>query len=243
MSLALGACAVNSCAAAGAYAVGKSEHSSWGGGAKDAANYQEAGRGALGRCGQYGPGCAIVAYFSQKCFSLAIPPGTGAYYWATRDTLEAARQTVVDNCRATGRSCEIKVGFCDLRGLPMVPPSIARPASVLAPSQSDRGNAPRLEVSWEPIDGRLILFAAVAISALGIAVAFRKLSFHSESDYGSSMQAAERYDREAARFRGMGCKLDAETELAESYINAKRIRAELDEIEEILSHDKAKRRR
>jgi len=38
-------------------------------------------------------------------------------------------------------------------------------------------------------------------------------------------------------------KLDADTELAESYINARRTKAELDEIEEILGHDKAERRR
>jgi hypothetical protein len=53
----------------------------------------------------------------------------------------------------------------------------------------------------------------------------------------------EYYDDQASRARALKRKLDAETALAESYINAKRARAELDEIEEILGHDKAKRRR
>ena len=56
-------------------------------------------------------------------------------------------------------------------------------------------------------------------------------------------ESPEYYDDQASRARALKRKLDAETALAESYINAKRTRAELDEIEAILEHDKAKRRR
>jgi hypothetical protein len=58
----------------------------------------------------------------------------------------------------------------------------------------------------------------------------------------STPETADYYDDQAARARALKRQLDAETELAESYINAKRTKAQLDEIEEILGHDKAKRR-
>jgi hypothetical protein len=50
------------------------------------------------------------------------------------------------------------------------------------------------------------------------------------------------YEDQASRAQALKRQLDTETELAESYINAKRVRAQLDEIEEMLSHDKAKRK-
>jgi hypothetical protein len=59
----------------------------------------------------------------------------------------------------------------------------------------------------------------------------------------STPESADYYEDQASRARALKRKLDAETDLAESFINAKRTRAELDEIEEILRHDKAKRRR
>src|ERR1700730_9869003 len=59
----------------------------------------------------------------------------------------------------------------------------------------------------------------------------------------STPESADYYEDQASRARALKRKLDAETELAESFINAKRTRAELDEFEEILRHDKAKRRR
>jgi hypothetical protein len=55
-------------------------------------------------------------------------------------------------------------------------------------------------------------------------------------------ERAEFYDDQAERARALKRKLDAETELAESFLKGKRVRAELDEIEEILELDKAGRR-
>jgi len=233
ISVAFTACAINVSHAAGAYAIGRNGPSSWGGGGRDAANYVDAGRDALLRCGQRGPGCAIVAYFSQKCFSLAIPPGTGAYYWAIRNTIGEARQTVMDHCLASGRFCEVKVAFCDLRGLAAPTPVLPQPASIPAPRLVETAG-PQLEMLSATFDGLLLPLVVVAcIVVLGMAVVFRKQSFRSESAYYVSGQSAEQYDGEAARFRAMSRKLDAETELADSLIKAKRTRAELDDIEEL----------
>jgi hypothetical protein len=235
MSIALSACAVNASHAAGAYAIGKSWRSSWGGGATNAANYADAGREALARCSKYGPGCEIAVYFNRKCFSLAVPPGTGAYYWATRDTIDEARATVMDHCVASGRSCEVKVAFCDMRGIAApLPPEIRQVAPVptaAAPRLEERP-APKEQLALPAVDGKLLLLLAIGlIVVIGVVVALRKLSFEFESGY--SARSAERYDSEAARFQAMSRKLDAETELAESVIKAKRTQAELDDIQEM----------
>jgi hypothetical protein len=57
-------------------------------------------------------------------------------------------------------------------------------------------------------------------------------------DLGDS---AEAYDAEASRLRALKRKLDAEVELTEAYINAERARGKLDEVAEILRHDRAQR--
>lgn len=54
---------------------------------------------------------------------------------------------------------------------------------------------------------------------------------------------AEGYHQEADRIKAMARKIDAEAQLAESYINAMRTRALLEELPEILEHDQAMRRR
>jgi hypothetical protein len=55
-------------------------------------------------------------------------------------------------------------------------------------------------------------------------------------------ESSEYYDDQAAKARALKRKLDAETELAESYLKGKRVRAELDEVEYILELDTARRR-
>ncbi len=57
----------------------------------------------------------------------------------------------------------------------------------------------------------------------------------------STPETVEYYEEHTARARALKSKLDAETELAESYINAMRTKGELDELSEILGHDKTKR--
>lgn len=237
VGLAFSAGAINISHAAGAYAIGRSPGSSWGGGGRDAANYEAAGRDALQLCAQHGPNCSIVTYFSRKCFSLAIPPGTGSYYWATRNTMAEARETVMDHCLASGRSCEVKVAFCDARGLvadtiPVTPPPAPIPAPQLR--QAKERSRAGATIYSAPIDWNPILLLAIGfVAVIGIAAALRKQSFRMEADFSGSRETAERYDNEAARFRAMSRKLDAETELADSFIKAKRTRTELDEIEEM----------
>ena len=63
---------------------------------------------------------------------------------------------------------------------------------------------------------------------------------------GSSLSAvdqAQQYEDEAAQYRALSRNLDAQTDLAESFIKAKRSRAELDDVEEFLRDDKRRRRR
>jgi hypothetical protein len=237
VGLAFSAGAINISHAAGAYAIGRGPGSSWGGGGRDAANYEDAGRDALQHCAQHGPNCSIVTYFSRRCFSLAIPPGTGSYYWATRDTMAEARAAVMDHCLASGRSCEVKVAFCDARGLvadtiPVTPPPTPIPTP--QPPRAEERSRAGVAIYSAPIDWNPILLLAVGfVAVICVAAALRKQSFRKESDFFGSTETAERYDGEAARFRAMSRKLDAETELADSVIKAKRTRAELDDIEEM----------
>ena|ERR1700676_2195487 len=59
----------------------------------------------------------------------------------------------------------------------------------------------------------------------------------------TSAEQTQQYDDEAAQYRALSRKLDAETDLADSLIKAKRARAELDDVEQFLRDDKRKRRR
>ncbi len=105
--------AINVSHAAGAYAIGRCPESLWV--VEETPRIMRCWARCMQHCAQHGPNCSIVTYFSRKCFSLAIPPGTGSYYWATRDTMAEAREAVMDHCLASGRSCEVKVAFCDAR--------------------------------------------------------------------------------------------------------------------------------
>jgi len=98
------------------------------------------------------------------------------------------------------------------------------------------------------ISDLLVLLAAVLLLA-GIYALYESLTNSDDGDDDdihpeiSTPEPAEYYDDQASRARALKRKLDAETDLAESFINAKRTRAELYEIEEILGNDRAKRRR
>jgi len=101
--------------------------------------------------------------------------------------------------------------------------------------------------SYLVISDLLVLLAAVLLLA-GIYALYESLTNSDDGDDDvhpeiRTPEPAEYYDDQASRARALKRKLDAETELAESFINAQRTRAELDEIEEILGNDRAKRRR
>jgi hypothetical protein len=84
------------------------------------------------------------------------------------------------------------------------------------------------------------VFIFVAVVAVGVGMSS---SSKSPADDAGAADLARQYDDEAAQCRAMSRKLDAETDLAESLIKAKRTRAELDDIEAIFKDGKSRRRR
>ena len=84
----------------------------------------------------------------------------------------------------------------------------------------------------------VLVFVAVVVVGVGISS-----SSKSTQDDVNAADLARQYDDEAAQYRAMSRKLDAETDLAESWIKAKRTRAELDDIEAIFKDGKSRRRR
>lgn len=98
------------------------------------------------------------------------------------------------------------------------------------------------------IPNELLLIGGVAIL---ITVIWAAIAESSKGEHASTVglpkelrtsEPAEHYDDQAGRARALRRKLDAETELAKSYLEAVRSKAELDDLTEFLSHDKAKRR-
>lgn len=95
------------------------------------------------------------------------------------------------------------------------------------------------------VPNELIILGAIVGLGVVLAAAFSSSSSTSSftvHDPGG-FDSAEHYDQEAERVRALSRKLDAETDLAESYIKAKRTRAELDDVEEMFREDKRRRRR
>jgi hypothetical protein len=222
---------LGACQAAGAYAVGRNERGSWGGGATNYNNFGEAARNALAHCEARGPGCLVVTYFSNRCFALAISPGTASYHWATRDSLASAQQIAMDHCLFSGRRCELKVSTCDTREVEVREAPIEAPKSVPMLSQQ---TTPRNETPTPQVGSESALLLVWTIVAVAIAaIVFQKRSFQSESDWFSATESANEYDLQAARYRAMSRKLDAETKFADSFINSRRKQAELDDHEEL----------
>jgi hypothetical protein len=247
IAIAASAAAPSHIIAAGALASARLGQRTWGGLGYNDTTYEEAQRQALARCNQHGPGCRIVALFSLKCLAVATQVGTGASSWAVRATAAEAQKFVVNQCRSFGRPCEVKAAVCDRVGLPPsgtfanIPPAITAPLSQRPTPVATRfpiinlpdGNAPHI------FDG-VILVVVLFVGIIIIRVIFGSTS--SGMAIGASA-SAEYYDHETARFQAMSRNLDAESELAESYIKARRTKAEVDELGEILGHDKVKRDR
>ena len=118
--------------AAGAFAVGRNAHISWGSGIHDYPIPSEAQQEALRRCSRHGP-CGILTMFNRACFAIAVQVGRNGYGWVTRSTIEEARSAVLNHCLAHGLPCEVKVAMCDSGGSRGTAP-IARPSSMPAPA-------------------------------------------------------------------------------------------------------------
>jgi flagellar biosynthesis/type III secretory pathway M-ring protein FliF/YscJ len=94
------------------------------------------------------------------------------------------------------------------------------------------------------ISNDLIFWSAVFVLAFIIAGLFVSSTFKVNESAAHDLSAADlaqQYDDETAQYRAMSRKLDAESDLAESLIKAKRTRAELDDIEEMFRNNKPHR--
>jgi hypothetical protein len=235
-------CASGAGHAAGAFAVGVGAQGSWGGGTTNAANYAEATRRALLKCSEHGPGCMIVSTFTNTCFSIATQVGTSGYAWATRPTLADAKESAVRRCKSFGRRCQIRSAICDrlagsmnqLREQPTVTP---RSSTSVQPSVTEN----RVLGSHWPVYG-LAVFLAIAIVIVAIGSIYsRDAARSSFIEKLSQADTAEKHDNDAARFWALKRKLDAESEYINAEIATARTRAELEELSELLNHDRSKR--
>jgi hypothetical protein len=103
---------------------------------------------------------------------------------------------------------------------------------------------PNGQSSYVTDDAFFVGLVIVVVAFLALCGLFSSSSGGGTS--GSSLSAADQaqqHDDEAAQYRAISRKLDAETDLADSLIKAKRTRAELDDVEEFLRDDKRRRRR
>jgi hypothetical protein len=88
----------------------------------------------------------------------------------------------------------------------------------------------------------LFLFAVVALGAIcWVYEAATGASSNGLPEEIANSNSADYYDDQAARLRALKRKLDAETQLNDSKITAARTKAELDELSDIIRHDKTKR--
>jgi hypothetical protein len=119
--------------------------------------------------------------------------------------------------------------------------SVVMPAPAFADFWIDWPNG---RSSYVTDDAFFVGLVVVVIALVALSGLFSSSSGGGTS--GSSLSAtdqAQQYEDEAVQYRAMSRKLDAETDLAESFIKAKRTRAELDDVEEFLRDDKRRRRR
>jgi hypothetical protein len=89
----------------------------------------------------------------------------------------------------------------------------------------------------------LVILGVISVAVLAIAKDAKAKS-NEASNLAAEIaepQSVEYYEELTSRARALKRTLDAETELAESYINTMRTRGLLDELPEMLDHDRAKR--
>jgi hypothetical protein len=97
--------------------------------------------------------------------------------------------------------------------------------------------------SYVYIPNGVILFLVLVFIASVVIGGVISSPSNAKEDNTTEAERARQYDDAAAHYRAMSRKLDAETDLAESLIKAKRTRAELDDIEAVFKDGKTQRRR
>jgi hypothetical protein len=98
-------------------------------------------------------------------------------------------------------------------------------------------------VSYLPHENVVMIMAFIVSGVVLIIKAIVEATGTTTTYEVSAPQTAQSYHDEADRIRAMARKIDAEAQLAESYINAMRTRGQLEELPEILQHDQTMRRR
>jgi len=96
-------------------------------------------------------------------------------------------------------------------------------------------------VDRNAIGSLLLIGSIVALIVWAVRAAREKPGLDGLPPEFRTDDSAEDYDAQATRLRALKRKLDAEAELTESYINAELARGKLDEVAEILRHDRARR--
>lgn len=100
-------------------------------------------------------------------------------------------------------------------------------------------------VSYMPLE-KVVAFLIIGFIVTGVATIIKAIAeaTGTSTTYQVNVpQSAQSYHDEAERIRAMAHKIDAEAQLAESYINAMRTRGQLEDLPEVLQHDQAMRRR
>jgi hypothetical protein len=100
---------------------------------------------------------------------------------------------------------------------------------------------PLRDGSYLLVNELAVLVVVGVVAAIVFAVSNFSGSSGDEITEIETPEPTEYYEDRAARARALKRKLDADTELADSFIKAARTKGELDELSEILGHDKVKR--
>jgi hypothetical protein len=105
------------CCAEAALATGRSQSGGhWFGIGSNHRTLQEARDAAMRQCLMRGPNCSVALTYRRSCFAIVfgrLPDRRSGYEWVTRETLVAARNSVMSNCRARRGVCELKYSSCD----------------------------------------------------------------------------------------------------------------------------------
>ncbi len=78
--------------------------------ARDAVTQEEARQSARQSCARYGSSCIVAAVFTD-CFAMARD-AAGAWGWAVRPDIGAARDGAVANCTRNGEACSAPIAMC-----------------------------------------------------------------------------------------------------------------------------------
>jgi len=134
--------------AAGAFAFGQNSgtHSWSSGSAFNYATAAEAENWAMTRCrsrSEASSYCKVIATITGLCFAMAVQDSGNGYGWNTASSIPEAKKRAMGRCEGYGKSCSVRVSFCDNIGPPSTrTPAAATPAPASPPATSPGGGSP-----------------------------------------------------------------------------------------------------